>query len=142
MRKTYQLGVRVNDIRDAFSRESLLPEPPLDIVEYFRVRWISLIQDVPELEIRRAETVAEVLRENPAAVYWNKSELWVGESEVNKSYKHTWLLALRDCPPYLWARRRGCLGDSTAMTPPSSLGRSSARWEVHGSPGEGSDTTK
>ena len=59
----------VDDLRDAFSREGLLPKAPLDVVQDFRVRGVRLVEHVLQREVRRAESVAEVLREDPAAVY-------------------------------------------------------------------------
>jgi hypothetical protein len=54
---------------DALPGVGLLPEPPLDIVEDLRVRGVVLVEDVLELEVRRPQAVAEVLCEDPAAVY-------------------------------------------------------------------------
>ena len=59
----------MDDLRDTLPRESLLSEAALNIVEHFGMRGIVLVQDVLELEICRAKTVAKVLRKNPPAIY-------------------------------------------------------------------------
>jgi hypothetical protein len=66
---TNQLGVRMDDVRDALARERLLPESPFDIIQHLGVRRIVLVQHIPELEVRRAEAVTEMLRKDPPAVY-------------------------------------------------------------------------
>ena len=68
-RAAYQLGVAVDDLRDALAREGLLPEAALDVVEHARVRRVRLVEDVLEREVRLPQPVTEVLREDPPAVY-------------------------------------------------------------------------
>jgi hypothetical protein len=40
---TNQLGVRMDDVRDALARERLLPESPFDIIQHLSVRRIVLV---------------------------------------------------------------------------------------------------
>ena len=65
---THELGVRVNSLRDALACERLLAEAPLDVVQHLGVRGVRLVEHVLQREVRRPEAVAEVLREDPAAV--------------------------------------------------------------------------
>ena len=65
--------MRVDNLCDTFPRKRFLAETPLDIIEHLRMRWVALVQDVLQLEIRRAEAVAEVLREDPATICVQKS---------------------------------------------------------------------
>lgn len=58
----------MDDLRDTLTREGLLPEPPLDVVEHLRMRRVRLVEQVLQREVRRAEAVAKVLGEDPAAV--------------------------------------------------------------------------
>ena len=58
----------MEDLLDVFASESLLPEPPLDVVQDLGVIGIRFVQQVPEREIGRAQTVTEVLGKNPTAV--------------------------------------------------------------------------
>ena len=58
----------MDDLCDALTSERLLPEAPFDIVQHLSMCRVILVQYVPELEVRRAEAVAEVLRENPPAI--------------------------------------------------------------------------
>ena len=65
---THELGVRVNSFRDTLACERLLAEAPLDVVQHLGVRGVRLVEHVLQREVRRPEAVAEVLREDPAAV--------------------------------------------------------------------------
>ena len=58
----------VDDLLDALPRERLFPESDLDVVEDARVSRVRLVKDVLEREVGLPEPVAEVLREDPAAV--------------------------------------------------------------------------
>ena len=58
----------MDDLCDTLSRESLLPEPPLDVIEDLGVRRVGLVQDVLEAEIRLPKAITEVLRENPSTI--------------------------------------------------------------------------
>jgi len=58
----------MDDLRDTLPRESLLSEAAFDIVEHLGMSSVVLVQDVLELQICRAKTVAKVLRENPPAI--------------------------------------------------------------------------
>lgn len=58
----------MDHLRNALSRKRLLPEPSLDVVQHLSVRWVGLIQDILEREIRRTKAVAEMLGEDPAAI--------------------------------------------------------------------------
>lgn len=69
MTATYQLRVCMDNLLDALPCERLLTEPPLDIIQHLRVRGVCLVEDVAELQVRGAQTVTEVLREDPAAVF-------------------------------------------------------------------------
>lgn len=59
----------MDDLRNTLPRVSLLSEAALDIVEHLGMSSVILVQDVLELEICRAKTVAKVLRKNPPAIY-------------------------------------------------------------------------
>ena len=65
---TDQIRVIVNGRLDAFTRESLFTETPLDVVENLGLDWVVLVQHVLELHVRRTETVAEMLSEDPATI--------------------------------------------------------------------------
>lgn len=65
---TYQFWVRMDGLCDALPGECLFPEPPFDTIQHLSMCRVILVQHVPELEIRGAEAVAEVLCENPPAV--------------------------------------------------------------------------
>lgn len=58
----------MNNLCDALTSERLLPEAHFDIVQHLGMCGVVLVQYVPELEVRRAEAVAEVLCKNPPAV--------------------------------------------------------------------------
>jgi len=58
-----------DDILNTLPREGLLPEPRLDVVEHLRMGGVILIQHVLKLQVRRAETVAEMLSEDPPSIY-------------------------------------------------------------------------
>lgn len=58
----------LENLLDIFASESLLPEPPLDVIQNLCVIGIGFIQQVPERQIGRPQTVTEVLGENPATV--------------------------------------------------------------------------
>ena len=73
-RAAYQLGVAVDDLRDALAREGLLPESALDVVEHARMCRVGLVEDVLESEIGLAQSVTEVLGEDPSAVCASRSE--------------------------------------------------------------------
>ena len=66
----------MDDVCNALTREGLLTETALDVDQHFLMRGVRLVENVLEREIRRAEAVAEVLREDPAAVcsHVNKSD--------------------------------------------------------------------
>ena len=66
--KTYQIRVRMNDLRYTLTSKGLLTESTLDIVEDFGVRSIRLVQEILEGEIGCAESIAEMLSKDPAAV--------------------------------------------------------------------------
>jgi len=65
---THDFGMGVNDVRDTLACECLFAETAFDIVQDLLVRRIRLVKNVLERQIRRAETVAEMLREDPAGV--------------------------------------------------------------------------
>ena len=60
----------MNNLRDTLSRKSLLPEPSLDIVEDLSMRRVGLVQQVLKRKVRRPKTVTEVLREDPATIWY------------------------------------------------------------------------
>ena len=64
----YDLRIRDDDFLDAFTRESLFSETTLDVVEDLSVRRVRFVECIFESKVSRTETVAEVLREDPAAV--------------------------------------------------------------------------
>jgi hypothetical protein len=55
-------------VRNALTRERLFTETVLDVVQDLLVGRVRLVEDVPEREIRRAEAITEMLREDPTAV--------------------------------------------------------------------------
>ena len=59
----------MDNLSNTFTSESLFTEEALDIVEHFGMRRVRLVQEILESEIRSPETVAEVLCEDPSAVY-------------------------------------------------------------------------
>jgi hypothetical protein len=65
---TYQLWILLDDLPDTLPRESLLAETHLDIVQDLGVGRVGLVQDILQLQVRRAETIAEMLCEDPATV--------------------------------------------------------------------------
>ena len=65
---THQLWVSMDNLSNALPRERLFSETPLDIVEDLCVKCVRLVQDVPQVEIRRPEAVAKVLRKDPTAI--------------------------------------------------------------------------
>ena len=60
----------MDNLRNTLSREGLFPETSLDVVEHLRVRRVGLVKQVSERQVRRAETVTEVLGKDPATVYF------------------------------------------------------------------------
>lgn len=69
MVEAHEFGVRVDDLCDTFTSESLFPEAPLDVIQYLRVCRVGLVQQILQRKIRRTKPVAEMLREDPSAVY-------------------------------------------------------------------------
>lgn len=65
---TYKLRVGMDNLGDALSRKCLLSETPLDTVKDLHMEGVGLIQDVPQMEIRRPETIAKVLRKDTITV--------------------------------------------------------------------------
>jgi hypothetical protein len=65
---THKLGMGVDDVRDALTRERLLTEAALDVVQDFLMCRIRLIENVLERKIRRAKAVAEMLSKYPTTV--------------------------------------------------------------------------
>ena len=57
-----------DSLLDTLTRERLLTEAALDVVKNFRVGCAGLVENSAESEVGRAETVAEVLSEDPARV--------------------------------------------------------------------------
>lgn len=70
----------MHSLGDTLPRKRLLPEPSLDIVQNLSVRRVRLVEDVLEAEVGWAEPVAEVLGEDPAAVYyvWSRGSGYCG----------------------------------------------------------------
>lgn len=64
----HELRVGVDHLGDALARERLLAEAALDVVQHLGVLRVLLVEQAAEREVRRPEPVAEVLREDPAAV--------------------------------------------------------------------------
>lgn len=73
----HELGMGMDDICYALTCERLFAETALDIAQNFQVRRVCLVENVPESKIRRAQAVAEMLRENPATIC----------STISKSYE-------------------------------------------------------
>lgn len=63
-----QFRMVVDDLGDTFPGEGLLPESSLDVIQHLGMGRVVLIQHILELKICRAETVAEVLGEDPSRV--------------------------------------------------------------------------
>lgn len=61
--------MRVNGLRNTFSREGFFTESSLDVIQYLRVRRIGLVQDVAQCKVRGPQSITEVLSEDPATVY-------------------------------------------------------------------------
>ena len=59
----------MDDLSDALTREGLLSEADLDVVEDLSVRRVGLVQNVLEREICRSKPVTKVLCKDPSAVY-------------------------------------------------------------------------
>lgn len=64
-----------DDSPNTLPSKGLLPKPPLDIVQNFCMSRIIFIQHVFKLEVCRTESVAEVLREHPTAVYTKREKM-------------------------------------------------------------------
>lgn len=58
----------MDDVRNAFTRERLLPEAAADLVQHIRMRGVGLVENILQLKIRGAQTVAEVLSEYPPGI--------------------------------------------------------------------------
>jgi len=63
-----EVGLSEDSFLNALSGECLLTEATLDVVENFSVGCVGLVENSAESEVGRAETVAEVLSEDPAGV--------------------------------------------------------------------------
>ena len=72
---TYEFRVRRDDFQDTLARESFLSEPDLNIVEDLRMSRVRFVQNVLESEVSRAQSVTEMLSENPSTVCQMTSEL-------------------------------------------------------------------
>jgi hypothetical protein len=59
----------MNNLGNAFAREGLISETAFDVVEHLYVKRICLVQQVFQLEGRRAEMAAEMWCEDPPAIY-------------------------------------------------------------------------
>lgn len=55
-------------LSDTLPSESFFTEPPLDVVQDLRMRGISFIQHILELQVGRAKTIAEVLGKDPTTI--------------------------------------------------------------------------
>jgi hypothetical protein len=60
--------MRMDDLCNALSSKGFLPEPPLDIVEDFGVRWVRLVKEIFERQVCRPKTITEVLCKDPATI--------------------------------------------------------------------------
>jgi hypothetical protein len=58
----------VNDLRNTLASEGLFSETTLDIIQDLSMRWIRFVEEVPEVEVCRAQPVTEMLGKDPAAV--------------------------------------------------------------------------
>lgn len=86
--ETYELRVRVNDLRNAFTSESLFSESPLDVVEDLSMCRVRLIEDILQVEVGGPKAVAEVLCKYPATVLGirvNDVELMIATEDT---YRH------------------------------------------------------
>ena len=61
--------MRMKHLRNALSRERLLPKPSLDVIEHLSMRRIGLVQNIFQTQVRRPKTVTEVLSKDPTAIY-------------------------------------------------------------------------
>jgi hypothetical protein len=73
---THDIRMGVDDVRNALTRERLFTEAALDVDQDLLVGRVRLVENVFECEIRGAETITEMLREDPARVcsHVNKSK--------------------------------------------------------------------
>ena len=58
----------VDNLCDALACEGLLPKSPLDIVQNLSMSRVVLVQHVLQLKVRRPESIAEMLGEDPTTV--------------------------------------------------------------------------
>lgn len=96
---TDQFGVSLDDLCNALSCECFLTESPLDIVQDLGVSGVVFVENVLQLQVRRTETVAEMLRKDPPAVCVSMI-LRAGESthRGEVAHKHKWLPGQHDFP--------------------------------------------
>jgi hypothetical protein len=65
---THQVRMSMDDLLDTFPCEGFLAKSHLDVIENFRVLRISLVQNIPEMKVRRTQAVAKVLGKDPATI--------------------------------------------------------------------------
>jgi hypothetical protein len=58
----------VNNLSDAVARESFLSEASLDVIEYFSVRGVRFVQNIPEVVVCGTQAVAKMLSKNTTAI--------------------------------------------------------------------------
>lgn len=78
----------MNNLLNTLSRESLLTESPLDIIENLSVSCVGLIQHVSELEVCLAKPITEMLSEYPSTIYKSNRSSIYGLKGEQKLYLH------------------------------------------------------
>ena len=65
----HEFWVGGNCLHERLTRERLLTESAFNVIQYLSVRGIGFVQDAFQGEVRRSESVTEVLCKDPATVY-------------------------------------------------------------------------
>jgi hypothetical protein len=65
---THNFRVRVDNLSDTLSRKSFLSETSLDIIHHFSMRRVRFVQNVPEVQVRGTQAIAEVLSKHPTTI--------------------------------------------------------------------------
>lgn len=68
IKQAHKLRVSLDDLENALTGKGFLPELGADVLQNGLMRVVVLVQEVLERQVRRAQTVEEVLTEDPAAI--------------------------------------------------------------------------
>jgi hypothetical protein len=90
----------MNDVLNTFPSERFLAESPFDIIEHFSMGRIGLVQDIPELKVRRTQAVAEVLSKDPSAICM-KDQINTQSQQPTFGFERTSVSSLLDRMPRL-----------------------------------------